>query len=87
MARDLYDWTLARGWRAKFGSGKQHGSWTPVIAANRREHYPIALYSYGKIEVQFKYLQAKPPFDDKRTRLEVLQRVNEMPGVHSRRMW
>jgi hypothetical protein len=44
-ARDLYDWMLGRGWRATFGAGRQEGSWVPVIAANDREHYPIALYS------------------------------------------
>jgi hypothetical protein len=80
-ARDLYDWTLARGWRPTFGAGKQDGSWVPVLAANGREHYPIALYSYGRIEVQFQHLKARPPFDDEQTRLELLRRMNEIAGV------
>jgi hypothetical protein len=81
VARDLYDWALGRGWRPTFGTGKQDGSWIPVVAANGREHYPIALYSYGRIEVQFQHLKMRPPFDDEQTRLELLRRVNEIPGV------
>jgi hypothetical protein len=52
-----------------------------VFAANGREHYPIALYSYGRLEVQFRYLKPRAPFDDEQTRLELLRRINEIPGV------
>ena len=81
VARELYDWVCARGWRPWFGAGKQDGSWIPIFEASGQEYYPIALYSYGRIELQFQYLKARPPFDDEQTRLELLRRVNEIPGV------
>jgi hypothetical protein len=81
VARELYKWILARGWRSTFGRGMHDGSWVPVFAANGRDHYPIALYSYGRIEVQFQHLKPRAPFDDEQTRLELLRRVNEIPGV------
>jgi hypothetical protein len=31
--------------------------------------------------VQFQHLLARPPFDSEQTRLELLRRVNEIPGV------
>jgi hypothetical protein len=80
-ARELYQWTRARGWRPTFGRGTQDGSWIPVVTAGGREHYPIALYSYGRIEVQFQHLKARAPFDEEQTRLELLREVNEVPGV------
>jgi hypothetical protein len=80
-ARDLYHWTLEQGMRAAFGAGKQDGSWTPVVLANGREYPPLALYSYGRCEVQFQHLLARPPFDNEAMRLELLRRVNEIPGV------
>lgn len=80
-ARDLYDWTLGRGWRPTFGTGKQDGSYIPVISGDGWQHYPIALYSYGRVELQFQHLKARPPFDDENARLELLRRVNEIPGV------
>lgn len=80
-ARNLYDWTLQQGMRATFGSGKQDGSWTPVIVANGLDYPPIALYSYGRCEVQFQHLLTRPPFDSEQRRLELLRRVNDIPGV------
>jgi hypothetical protein len=81
VARELYEWCRARGWRLTFGQGKKDGSWIPVFSAQGREHYPIVLWSYGKIEVQFQHLKARAPFDSEQTRLELLQRVNAIPGV------
>ncbi len=78
VARDIYEWMLARGWTPTFGRGRQDGSFIPEIAANGR-HFPIALYSYGRIEVQFQHL--KPPFDDEKARLNLLGRLNNIPGV------
>lgn len=80
-ARDLYDWTREQGMRAAFGAGKQDGSWTPVVLANGRDYPALALYSYGRCEVQFQHLLARPPFDNEAMRLELLRRVNEIPGV------
>ena len=81
VARDLYDWTIARGMRPSFGAGKVDGSWVPVLRAGGVEHYPIALYTYGRIEIQFQHLRARSPFDDGDVRLELLRRVNTIPGV------
>jgi hypothetical protein len=63
-ARELYDWTIARGWKPTFGSGKVVGSWVPVVEAQGQEHYPIALYSSGWLEIQFQHLRHRAPFDD-----------------------
>jgi hypothetical protein len=53
----------------------------PVLQAAGREHYPIALYSNGWIEIQFQHLRVRPPFDDEQVRVELLRQVNEIPGV------
>jgi hypothetical protein len=76
-ARDLYDWTLSRGWRQTFGTGMQDGMWAPVFSANGREYSPIALYTSGRIVVLFR-MQGQPPFNDEKIRLELLRRINEI---------
>lgn len=81
VARQLFTWAEQHGWRRSFGSGRHDGSWIPVISVDDVEHYPLALYSYGRIEIQFQYLRNKPPFDADTTRLELLTRVNTIPGV------
>ena len=80
-ARELYEWMVTRGWRSTFGRGRQDGSWIPVFEASGRAHYPIALYTYGKVEIQFQILKPLPPFDSDELRLELLRLVNEIPGV------
>jgi hypothetical protein len=50
-------------------------------AENARQHTPIALYTNGRIEVQFKYLKARAPFDNDGIRVELLRRLNEIPGI------
>ena len=35
----------------------------------------------GDIDIHFQHLQSKPPFDGEDERLEVLRRLNEIPGV------
>ena len=67
VARDLFDWTVARGWRPTFGTGKHDGSWVPVVEALGREHYPIALYTNGWIEIQFQHLEPRPRSTTKRS--------------------
>ena len=78
-ARDLYDWTLARGWIQNFGAG-QDGMWTPVCVVDGRSYSPIALYTSGRIGMLFR-VGGQPPFNDERTRLELVRRANEIPGV------
>jgi hypothetical protein len=79
--RELYDWAIARGWRPTFGSGRVDGSWVPVVEAHGREHYPIALYTNGWVEIQFQHLRHRAPFDDEAVRVELLEQVNGIPGV------
>lgn len=81
VAWELYEWAGGRGWRLTFGSGRVDGSWVPVVEALGREHDPIALYSNGWVEIQFQHLRHRAPFDDEHVRLELLERVNRIPGV------
>lgn len=81
VARELYEWATARGWRPTFGSGRVDGSWVPVVDALGREHYPIALYTNGFVEIQFQHLRHRAPFDVEQVRLELLEHVNRIPGV------
>jgi hypothetical protein len=52
-ARDLYDWTLARGWSQSYGSGMHDAVWVPSFTANGRD-YVLGPYTSGRIEVFFK---------------------------------
>jgi hypothetical protein len=81
VARALYEWTLERGWGASFGSGVLEGSWIPVLSAEGREYRPLALYTTGSLFISFEPLARRPPFDEPQRRLELLDRLNLIPGV------
>jgi hypothetical protein len=80
VARELHDWVLQRGWRPTFGKGAVEGSFIPVVERGGIGHYPIALYTGGRIEIQFMWL-TRPPFDQQRVKRDFLAELNEIPGV------
>ncbi|SFR24367.1 Protein of unknown function [Lentzea waywayandensis] len=43
--------------------------------------WPLAIYPSGRVEVVFKHLMIRPPFDQAALREELRQRLNEAPGV------
>jgi hypothetical protein len=63
-----------------FGSGGQDGSMGMTIVANGYNYYPIAIWSYGRIEIRFQYL-LKGPFESEEKRRELLDRLNKVEGV------
>jgi hypothetical protein len=80
-ARALYDWTLTHGWTASFGRGAEYGSWAPVLTSNGSDYRPLTLYTTGSIAIPFQTLASRPPFDNRDTRRQLMDRLNEIAGV------
>lgn len=57
------------------------GSFVPVINHKGRDHQLFAVYTYGSLEVYFYWYMFKAPFDDEAKRLDLLNRLNAIPGV------
>jgi hypothetical protein len=82
VTRRLFTWADARGDLVeKYGSGKEDGSFQAGYQDDAREFFPFALYGYGKIEIQFQYIQRHPSFAGEEARRELLGRLNLIPGV------
>jgi hypothetical protein len=79
-ARDIFEWARRRMDRLTWGKGKVDGSFVPVLDHDDHAYYPIGIYTYGRIEVQFQWLSA-PPFESMDRRRELLARLNDIPGV------
>jgi hypothetical protein len=80
VARHILEWARTNLHRFTWGTGKQHGSFIPVLYYKGMSHYPFAIYTYGRVEIQFQHMKAKP-FDDETKRLKLLRRLNEIEGV------
>jgi hypothetical protein len=81
VARRILDWAEEKGLRLWWGKGMQDGSFFPMLDHGGEPHWTISVWTYGRLEVQFQQLKTKPPFEEEDKRLELLRRLNEMPGV------
>ncbi|MHC1763617.1 MAG: hypothetical protein AB9869_04820 [Verrucomicrobiia bacterium] len=72
---------MVRMTRVGFGRGRTNGSFNPVFDHNEVDHYPFAVWTYGAAEIHFCWLSNKPPFDSEDKRRELLNRLNQVPGI------
>jgi hypothetical protein len=80
-ARHLLEWAHLRRLRVWWGKGQIEGSFVPVLDLDGTPHQPFAVYSSGAVLIYFQWYAYKPPFNDERRRMEILRRLNEIPGV------
>lgn len=81
VARKIVDWAHDKGLGQWSGSGKRDGSLFFKVVGNGREYWPFALWTYGRLEIQFQTLKTVPPFESEHLRNEFLDRLNRMPGA------
>ena len=79
-AERVAQWMREHADQVWFGSGSQDGSMGMTIVVNGNNYYPIAIWSYGRIEVRFQYL-LKGPFESEERRRELLERLNKIDGI------
>jgi hypothetical protein len=80
-ARQIQSWARERGVSLWHGRGKRSGSMGLSVTHLGKRYDLCAAWTYGAIEIYFQWLKEKPPFDDESKRLELLKRLNAIPGV------
>lgn len=53
----------------------------PDLVHRGVHHFPFKVRARGEIRIWFQYLANRSPFSDERLRLELLERLNKIPGV------
>lgn len=81
VARRILDWAQDRDCWIWWGTGAQDGSFFPMVRRGDEDHWAIAVWTYGRIEIQFQWMRKRPPFDSREKRLELLRRLNEALGM------
>lgn len=51
------------------------------MECNGIEHKPLQVWTGDYVYIQFGAIRDDPPFSDESKRLEMLQRLNQIPGV------
>jgi hypothetical protein len=81
IADDLFQWSdsiLPIVW---WGNGGQDGSCFRGLSQKGKNAHLFAVWTNGRIELQFQWLKWIPPFDSDATRLELVSRLNEIPAL------
>jgi len=80
VATRIAQWMKDRADSVWFGSGGQDGSMGMTIVANGHNYYPLAIWSYGRVEIRFQYLLTGP-FESEEKRREFLERLNKVHRI------
>lgn len=76
VARSILDWGARNATRFWWGRGKLDGSFAPVFEWKGTDYYPVFVWSSGVGDIQFQWLQYRPPFDKVEQRQALLDRFN-----------
>ncbi len=79
---ELFDWNNENNLEEDFGCGKVDGSYCPYFQAEEDWYCPIKYWTLGRINIQFERLRSQIGFADKETRLDMLEKINAIPGVN-----
>jgi hypothetical protein len=75
--REVYEWLESRITKVFVGPTQ----YIPFFLVNDKKQWPFKVTSRGVIQVWFQYLANKPPFSDQALCLQLMDKLNEIPGV------
>jgi hypothetical protein len=78
-AERLLDWATRNGLRIWWGQGQVDGSFFPIYDNHNGKNFLFAVWSSGRVEIQFQYMN-NSPFDDEAKRRELAERISEVSG-------
>jgi hypothetical protein len=81
VARDILQWSRSKATYVWWGEGVHRGSFVPVLKYKETKNQLFAVWSSSSIEFYFQWYQSKKPFDAEAKRIELLNRLNEIPGI------
>lgn len=81
IAVALLDWAKNRNLRVAWGKGKVDGTFYPMIDHNNEKYWSVSVWTSGWLTFQFGNMKERPVFGHEEKRRELLQRLNQVPGV------
>lgn len=78
-ARELLERVTASGFHPTWGRGRRYGSVTPRVVFNGQPYEPVSIWTSSVVVLRFVDLKRSPPWDKAGLRLELLERLNEVP--------
>lgn len=80
-AREVLAWSQAQTLHIWWGKGTRFGSFFPMLKHKGLTFWLIAVWSNNSVEVQFQHMKPRPTFSSESSRLDLLTRLNTIPGI------
>jgi hypothetical protein len=81
LASKLFEWSEADADRIYWGHGSKSGAFVPVVHRGGVDYQVGAVMTYGTMEIYFQWLRRRPALEGDAERIELLKRLNAVPGV------
>ena len=81
VARKILEWAKRETTRVWWGRGRTYASFVPQYFHGDEKHQLFNVWASGKLEFYFYWYAYKPPFTDVAKRLQLLARLNTIPGI------
>jgi hypothetical protein len=82
VAQRIIDWVEGHALlEAGFGGGARMGSFKAGVTDRSGWRSCFDIWTYGKVEILFKYMLGRPPFDELERRRGLQERLNAIQGV------
>lgn len=80
-ARAIMEWSRSNLARFTFSKGLTFGVFIPVLDYQGRSYKPFWVNTTKGVEFPFHSMHRMPPFEDEGKRVELVRRLNAIPGV------
>ena len=81
VTRAIIDWSREHFTRLTWRRGPTDGGFSPAFDHDGQSYWPFWISTNGRLRIQFYLMEGMPPFDQDSKKLELLQKLNEIPGV------
>jgi hypothetical protein len=81
VAKQILEWSKPRFQSFYWGRGAKAGSFAPFFVQGDLDYPSFAVWTYGTVEIYFQHLKSRPVFSSDNKRLELLRKLNLIPGV------
>jgi hypothetical protein len=81
IAEKILEWSECNLGTIWWGEGAQLGSFFAGIQTPSARYYPFAVWTNGRIEMQFQGLMRRLGFVEEEKRRELARRLDEIPGI------
>jgi len=86
LAKKVLDWVQEQGWSVWWGRGAKQGSFVPYIEHLEFEYFTFSVWTYGAIDIQFQWMKNRPIYGSEQEKIELLNKLNEIPGINISKM-